>query len=110
MARLVAAVTTPQRPDGVDRIEHYVTHLATALDGEPWARVIKVSDFTDNGVGIIHATVALVARSARKYDAALPTLRELVDWPDTPLNPDVKAHVQRQFDLAQQRFAAILAA
>ena len=39
---------------------------AAALDGEPWARVIKLSDFTDNGVGIIHSIGPLVVRSARK--------------------------------------------
>ena len=110
VARLVAAVTTPDRPDGVDRVVHYTRHLTTALDCEPWARVIKLSDFTDNGVGIIHSVGAVVARSARKYDAVVPLLRELLDRPDTPLAPDVKAHIARQLELARQRFAAILAA
>ncbi len=109
VARLVGAVTTPARPDGVDRIRHYTDGLAAALDGEPWARVIKLSDFTDNGVGIIHSIGPLVVRSARKYDAALPLLRQLLDQPDTPLPADVKAHVRGQLELARRRFAAILA-
>jgi hypothetical protein len=110
VARLVQAVTTPARPDGADRIRHYTEHLATDLDHEPWARVIKLSDFTDNGVGIIHSVGPVVLRSARKYDAALPLLRELLDRPDTPLPGDVKAHIRSQLDLAQVRFSAILAA
>ncbi|MGK5680154.1 HD domain-containing protein [Actinoplanes sp. URMC 104] len=110
VADLVAAVTTPPRPEGADRIGHYTGHLAAALDAQPWARVIKLSDFTDNGVGIIHAVGPLLARSARKYDAVIPLLRELLDRPDTPLQPAVKDHIRRQLDRAQQRFDAILAA
>ena len=109
VATLAAAVTTPPRPEGVDRVRHYTDHLAT-LDAHPWARVVKLSDFTDNGVGIIHAVGPVVARSATKYRAALPTLRALLDRPDTPLAPAVKAHIGGQLDLAQQRFTAILAA
>lgn len=110
VARLVDAVTTPARPPGVDRIEHYTGHLAAALDTQPWARVIKLSDFTDNGVGIIHSTGPLVARSARKYNAAVPILRDLLDRPDTPLQPQVKDHIRGQLAVAQRRFTAILAA
>ncbi|WP_250002114.1 HD domain-containing protein [Actinoplanes sp. M2I2] len=109
VAGLVAAVTTPARPDGVDRIGHYVTHLKEALEDRPWARVIKLSDFTDNGVGLIHAVGPLVARSAAKYDPAVPVLRDLLDRTDTPLEADVKDHIRRQLNLAQQRFTAILA-
>jgi hypothetical protein len=108
VARLVAAVTTPTRPTGTERIRHYTSHLTVALDAEPWARVIKLSDFTDNGVGIIHAIGPLIERSARKYDAAVPVLRDLLHRPDTPLSADVKEHIRRQLDLAQHRFDAIL--
>ena len=38
----------------------------------------------------------------------VPVLRELVARPDTPLSDDVKAQIAGQFDLAEQRFAAIL--
>ncbi|WP_307835648.1 HD domain-containing protein [Paractinoplanes ferrugineus] len=110
VARLVEAVTMPERPAGVDRIEHYVEHLAMVLDVEPWARVIKLSDFTDNGVGLIHTIGPKVLKSARKYDAAVPVLRELLDREDTPLESDVKHHIRGQLGLAQRRFAAILAA
>jgi hypothetical protein len=45
-----------------------------------------------------------------QYTEAVPLLRDLLDRPDTPLNPDVKKHIHRQLDLAEQRFTAILAA
>jgi (p)ppGpp synthase/HD superfamily hydrolase len=110
VARLVAALTNPEYGPGADRTRQYLEHLATALAGEPWARVIKLSDFTDNGVGIIHTIGPKVQRSARKYTGAVPVLRALLDRTDTPLDPSAKAHIHRQLDLAEQRFTAILAA
>jgi (p)ppGpp synthase/HD superfamily hydrolase len=111
VARLVAAVTNPDRPSGTDWRTlnlQYVEHLATALDAEPWARVIKLSDFTDNGVGIIHTVGPKVRHSARKYNGFLPVLRDLLDRSDTPLADGVKKHINGQLDLAERRFAAIL--
>jgi hypothetical protein len=70
--------------------------------------VIKVSDFTDNGVGVIHTTGPKVERSAVKYRPMVPVLRELVARPDTPLSGVVKEHIFGQLDLAEERFAAIL--
>jgi (p)ppGpp synthase/HD superfamily hydrolase len=110
VARLVRAVTNPEYEPGADRTREYLDHLATALDREPWARVLKLSDFTDNGVGIIHTVGPKVHRSARKYTGAVPVLRELLARADTPLEPAVKEHIHRQLDLADRRFAAILAA
>jgi len=110
VARLVNAVTNPEPRAGVDRTRQYVDHLATALADEPWARVLKLSDFTDNGVGIIHTIGPKVQRSARKYTSAVPVLRNLLDRPDTSLDPSVKDHIHRQLDLAEERFTAILAA
>src|SRR4051812_36092991 len=110
VARLVAAVTNPDFPAGADRTRLYLDHLGTALAAEPWARVLKLSDFTDNGVGIIHTVGPKVHRSARKYTGAVPVLRDLLDRPDTPLPAEVKDHIHRQLDLAEARFAAILAA
>jgi (p)ppGpp synthase/HD superfamily hydrolase len=110
VAQLVDAVTNPEPQAGVDWIRQYLDHLATALADAPWARVIKLSDFTDNGVGIIHTIGPKVQRSARKYTGAVPILRALLDRSDTPLDPHVKDHIRRQLDLARQRFTAILAA
>ncbi|SCG35009.1 HD domain-containing protein [Micromonospora humi] len=108
VARLVAAVTNPAYDPGRDRDAQYREHVAASLDREPWARVIKVSDFTDNGVGVIHTVGPKVARSAAKYRPLVPVFRELVARPDTPLSAAVKRHIFAQLDLAEERFSAIL--
>ena len=56
VAGLVDAVTNPERVPGIDRHEQYRAHVAASLAASPWARVIKASDFTDNGVGLIHTS------------------------------------------------------
>ncbi|MDG4800454.1 HD domain-containing protein [Micromonospora sp. WMMD980] len=108
VARLVAAVTNPVYDPARDRDTQYREHVAASLDREPWARVIKVSDFTDNGVGVIHTVGPKVARSAAKYRPLVPVFRELVARPDTPLSAPVKRHIFAQLDLAEERFSAIL--
>ncbi|MDO3705184.1 HD domain-containing protein [Micromonospora sp. C28SCA-DRY-2] len=108
VARLVAAVTNPAYDPGRDRHEQYREHVAASLEREPWARVIKVSDFTDNGVGVIHTVGPKVASSAAKYRPLVPVFRDLVTRPDTPLSAPVKRHILDQLDLAEERFSAIL--
>jgi hypothetical protein len=108
VAELVAAVTNPAYDPDRDEYEQYREHVAASLDANPWARVIKVSDFTDNGVGVIHTTGPKVHSSATKYAPLVPVLRELVQRPDTPLSEEVKQHIAGQLDLADTRFRAIL--
>ncbi|MEV6632353.1 HD domain-containing protein [Actinoplanes sp. NPDC051470] len=108
VAELVRSVTNPEYDPERDRDEQYRVHVAASLDRDPWARVIKVSDFTDNGVGVVHTTPAKAERSARKYRPLVPKLRELVGRPDTPLSLPAKDHILDQLDLAEERFAAIL--
>jgi HD domain len=108
VAELVGAVTNPEYEPARDKDEQYREHVAASLAATPWARPIKVSDFTDNGVGILYTIGPKVRRAAVKYTPLVPVLRELVARPDTPLSDDVKAQIAGQFDLAEQRFAAIL--
>jgi HD domain len=108
VARLVGAVTNPDWDPHLDRNEQYRAHVEEALEFEPWARVIKISDFTDNGVGVIHTIGPKVIKAATKYAPLVPVLRELVSRPDTPLSGEVKEHILSQLDLADQRFRAIL--
>jgi (p)ppGpp synthase/HD superfamily hydrolase len=51
VAGLVAAVTSPPWDPGRDKHEQYREHVAASLEASPWARVVKVSDFTDNASG-----------------------------------------------------------
>ncbi|MFD2765379.1 HD domain-containing protein [Micromonospora eburnea] len=108
VARLVGAVTNPPYDPERDRHVQYREHVAASLDREPWARVIKISDFTDNGVGVIHTVGPKVARSAAKYRPLVPVFRDLIARPDTPLSAPVKRHIFAQLDLAEERFSAIL--
>ncbi len=108
VAELVRSVTNPEYDPERDRHEQYREHVAESLERDPWARVIKVSDFTDNGVGVIHTTFDKAHSSAIKYRPLVPKLRELVGRPDTPLSVTAKDHILDQLDLAEERFAAIL--
>jgi hypothetical protein len=107
VAGLVAAVTNPPHEPGRDRHEQYREHVAASLEASQWARVIKASDFTDNGVGLIHTTGPRLGRLADKYAPLVPVLAELITRPDTPLGDNVKAGILGQLDRARQRFAAI---
>jgi hypothetical protein len=108
VAELVHAVTNPEYDPDRDRHQQYREHVAASLAANPWARVIKVSDFTDNGVGVIHTTGPKLHSSATKYAPMVPVLRELVGRPDTPLSDEVKRRIAEQLDLADLRFRAIL--
>lgn len=108
VAELVEAVTNPEYDLTRDVYQQYREHVAASLDRNPWARVIKVSDFTDNGVGVIHTTGPKVNSSATKYRPLVPLLRELIARPDTPLSAAAKQHIFDQLDLAEERFSAIL--
>ena len=108
VADLVAAVTNPAYDPGRDTHEQYREHVADSLDRSPWARVIKVSDFTDNGVGLIHTTGPRAAKLAAKYAPLVPVLRDVVTRPDTPLGEPARRRILDQLDRAAERFAALL--
>jgi len=110
VAGLVDAVTNPAPVPGTDRHEQYRAHVAASLAASPWARVIKASDFTDNGVGLIHSSGPKTTKLARKYAPLVPVLADLIARPDTPLSSQAKARILGQFVTAQERFAAITAA
>lgn len=107
VAELVAAVTNPPYAPDRDAHEQYREHVADSLRRSPWARVIKASDFTDNGAGLIHSTGARLGKLASKYAPLVPVLRELIERPDTPLDSAAKERILAQLDRAAERFAAL---
>ncbi|MFC9895879.1 HD domain-containing protein [Nocardia sp. NPDC127579] len=109
VADIVAAVTNPATDPSRDRHEQYREHVAAALARAPWARVVKLSDFTDNGVGILYSSDSHMRKLAAKYRPLTDVYRELVARPDTPLADHVKQHILVQIDRADERFDAILA-
>src|ERR1700721_489972 len=90
------AVTTPPYAPDRDQDEQYREHVADSLRDNPWARIIKASDFTDNGVGLIHTTGPRLYRLAGKYAPLVPVLQDLISRPDTPLDPAAKKHILAQ--------------
>ena len=107
VAELVGVVTNPPYAPDRDEDEQYREHVADGLRDNPWARVIKASDFTDNGVGLIHTTGPRLHRLAGKYAPLVPVLQDLIARPDTPLDDAVKEHILAQLDRAADRFAAL---
>jgi hypothetical protein len=107
VADLVAAVTNPDYATDADEATEYRAHIAASLETQPWARVLKASDVTDNGVGLIYTTGAKATKLARKYAPLIPVLADLIARPDTPLVPQAKTRILRQLDTATTRFAAI---
>jgi HD domain len=108
VAELVAAVTNPEYAPDRDTHKQYREHVADSLRRDPWARIIKASDFTDNGVGLIHTTGPRMRKLAGKYAPLVPVLRELIARPDTPLDAAAKQHILAQLDRAADRFTAVL--
>jgi hypothetical protein len=108
-AELVAAVTNPVYQPGRDEHEQYREHVVASLQASPWARVIKLSDFTDNAIGLFHTTGPKLPKLAAKYRPLVPVLRELVLRPDTPLEPGVKHMIAGKLDNAEDRFSVICA-
>src|SRR3984885_11730889 len=107
VAELVGAVTNPLYAPDRDQDEQYREHVADSLGDNPWARIIKASDFTDNGAGLIHTTGPRLHRLADKYAPLVPVLRDLLVRPDTPLDAAAKQHILAQLDRAAERFAAL---
>ncbi len=108
VAGLVAAVTNPDYAAERDADEQYREHVADSLRRDPWARIIKASDFTDNGVGLIHTTGPRLRRLAAKYAPLVPVLQEVIALPDTPLGDPARQRILTQLGQAADRFAAIL--
>ena len=101
-------MTNPEYAPDRDTNEQYLEHVADSLRANPWARVIRASDFTDNGVGLIHTTGPRLQKLAGKYAPLVPVLQELIARPDTPLDAPARQHILAQLDRAADRFAAVL--
>ena len=54
--RLTGAVNLTRLPVCTLYPQSLADGVTASLHATPWARVIKVSDFTDNAVGLIHTT------------------------------------------------------
>ena len=107
VANLVEAVTNPVYTPELDKHDQYRAHLVVSLESNPWARVIKASDLTDNGVGLHYTSGPKAAELARKYAPIVPILADFIARADTPLTGRAKALILRQLGTATERFAVI---
>lgn len=108
VSRLVAAVTNPEYDRSGDVYAQYRDHVTASLDENPEARIIKISDFTDNAIGLMWTTGPRAVRLTVKYAPMIPVFEDLVMRPDTPLPPAVKAKIMGQLEKTSARFAVVL--
>lgn len=108
IAKMVADVTNPPFDPSRDKHEQYVEHVTATVWANPWARVHKVSDFTDNAVGIIWSDPDFAKRQAPKYLPLIDVFREVIILPDTPLSQEAKIHILEQLDLGEVRLRALI--
>jgi hypothetical protein len=101
-------VTNPAYDRTRDVHAQYRAHVVDSLERDPAARIIKVSDFTDNGVGLVHTTGPKLRKLAMKYRPLVPELKDLINRTDTPLTEGTKAYITGRLDRAEERFDAIL--
>ena len=98
--QLVVGVTEGNRSVRRELLERtragYREHVIAELQASPWAWLIKVSDFTDNAVGLFHTTGPKLPKLTGKYSPLVPELRELILRADTPLDQDVKDMIAGQ--------------
>ncbi|HET9850324.1 MAG TPA: HD domain-containing protein [Candidatus Saccharimonadales bacterium] len=109
VSQLVSAVTNPEYEEGRDKLEKYQAHVAEMLEhGDPRVRILKVSDFTDNALGLIYMNAQGAAYRARRYNTLVPVFDKAINKPDTPLSPEAKAHITKQLDETRRRLALFL--
>ena len=109
VADLVEAVTNPPPDPGRDRHLQYRDHLLVSLRANPWARVVKASDFVDNAGTIQPSAGPRARRTAEKYRTVAPLLCDLVALPDTPLAGAARARVLTELTTVTRRLDRLLA-
>lgn len=107
-AEIVGAVSNPKFDKQGDWKREYCEHVEERMLEFPRARPTKLTDFGDNGGGILYARPDRLQHFADKYMPLVEVFRRIVPLSDTPLSPKVKAYILGQLDLTEQRFRAIL--
>lgn len=112
VATLVGSLTNPESDPNLpleERQELWRRHVIESLEADPVARVIKFSDFVDNGAGIYWTvTGTMRMKLARKYAPIVPHLVDFAQRPDTPLDFDAKTEVVKKLKAAEVYFERIL--
>lgn len=111
IASIVQAVTNPPFDERGDKNEHYRIHVVESMAANTDARIVKLSDFVDNYVGLIHNEDPIKARRlAGKYGPLSQSMRWYIVQDDTPLNDRVKQRLLDQLDRADEYATSLLEA
>lgn len=108
-ADLVQAVTNPDIAEGEDRIAVYLEHTKAVVMGSPEARLLKLTDFTDNAVGNHYTLGNKRIRLDQKYVGAFRLHSQGLMMPDSLIVSPLREQVQKQLALAHMRALARLA-
>jgi (p)ppGpp synthase/HD superfamily hydrolase len=111
VAGLVRALTNPDMDPSLplaERDEIYRAHVIESLERDTWARVIKISDFTDNGAGVMWTVTGdRRKRLAAKYAPLVPSMIDFATRPDTPLGSGARRRIVAQMEDARLYFEII---
>lgn len=112
VAGMVDAVTNADYPAYItsreDKNEFYRQHVVQVLETDTEAGIIKLSDFIDNCVGLLHnESPARKGRLAAKYRPLIPHFKGFV-MACGQFSPDKQAYLCAQLDKADARCAELL--
>lgn len=112
-ALIVEEVTNPIVRRGQDKQEVYLAHIERLIHrGDPLSILVKISDFIDNGAGILWSGPASEERYmhwATKYRETLTILEGALDHRSLPVESSSMDYIRKSFGSAEERFATILA-
>lgn len=109
VSMLVGSVTNPEYEKGRNKQKQYQEHVATILcEDDPRVRILKVSDFTDNALGIIYMSTKGATHRAKRYSVLVPVFEKAILDPSTPLSGQARAHIVKQLEETQRRLNIFL--
>jgi hypothetical protein len=106
---ILRCVTNPIVAPGEDKLTVYSDHTRNMVENEPKARVVKVSDFTDNGVGNHYTVGDKQLALDRKYVDLYQIHRAGLFMPDSLITGQERLYVLRQLTEGHARALARMA-
>lgn len=108
VAELVGTVTNVSRNPKKDRLKEYQEHVAAVLKTNRRARILKISDFIDNGGGAKYLPKDRAIYCAYKYLPLVPIFKQMITKLDTPLLENIRQYILDQIDEVEQYLQGIL--
>jgi hypothetical protein len=109
VADLVGAVTNPEWDPDRDKLEQYHEHVRELLSGDNHkAKIIKVSDFTDNSLGLKYLITddmdlpETVTYRANRYLPIVDDFDAAFNDDRVPISEDVREHILKQIESTRE--------